>query len=433
MKNLLLFHLESVNSILLNSSPDLFPNINLFLREATYFRNYFSSATSTMMTASDLFLGRTTALEASTYLEDCFSIQINNKDSFFDKIIDLGKNGVFFYITGKNIDFGDKHTCYDFTKVNSEKATTIESQTVGEFLLTLEKNINENKEFCYYIMDFTSHISKLPVLNVSNTDNNLELFRERYKIVDDTFAKVIEILKACNVYDNTLIVLYGDHGEDFMLHNIYEGYFHAMEPYKNLISCPLIIRDPSNVTGGNDYSLLSTIDIGNLILTKLGISTENLEREFVFSRNLFAGQKLEKNRFNKSYSVTNGQCQLIVSNKGLEMYLNKIDVIGSRNILDFYKLKDDGHIRWNNLFNMLKSSHFRYFFDEKTKTQFEAEFSILYGQLNRYLNDLYENKKSGMNLHKINYSSEAKRKMFFLFIRRIDNMLVFILRKIFKK
>ena len=58
MKNIVLFHLESLNNVIFNMNQECFPNLRNFIKDATYYPNYYSTATSTYMVITDLFFWR---------------------------------------------------------------------------------------------------------------------------------------------------------------------------------------------------------------------------------------------------------------------------------------------------------------------------------------------------------------------------------------
>ncbi len=86
-----------------------------------------------------------------------------------------------------------------------------------------------------------------------------EIFR-----VDRSIGRLIEYLKKEEIYDNTIIIITSDHGEEFKEHDSF-GHFHQL--YSELINVPLIIRFPEKFPE-NQYinSPVSSIDIASTIL-----------------------------------------------------------------------------------------------------------------------------------------------------------------------
>ena len=74
-KNYILFHVESLNSIVLQHYSELFPNIRKLINISTYYEKYYSTSTSTYMVVTDLFYGDAKQFEEAKKLEDIFCIK----------------------------------------------------------------------------------------------------------------------------------------------------------------------------------------------------------------------------------------------------------------------------------------------------------------------------------------------------------------------
>ncbi len=80
---------------------------------------------------------------------------------------------------------------------------------------------------------------------------------------DSLLGKIISFLKTENVYDNSLIIITSDHGENFGDHNLA---YHQFCLYNSLLHVPLIIKIPNlepfkSLKGTSFYGLISLIDI----------------------------------------------------------------------------------------------------------------------------------------------------------------------------
>ena len=76
--------------------------------------------------------------------------------------------------------------------------------------------------------------------------------------MDQGFADLIEGLRAAGLYDDTLIVLTSDHGEEFREHGRVGWHSHSL--YDELIRVPLVIWSPG-VHGGRFEEPVSLIDV----------------------------------------------------------------------------------------------------------------------------------------------------------------------------
>lgn len=80
---------------------------------------------------------------------------------------------------------------------------------------------------------------------------------------------VFKSLKDQDLYDNTMIIVTSDHGEEFYDHG---GWLHGHTLYNELINVPLIIKFPHNRFSGKTFeNIVRSIDILPTILQELGI------------------------------------------------------------------------------------------------------------------------------------------------------------------
>lgn len=88
--------------------------------------------------------------------------------------------------------------------------------------------------------------------------------------VDEKIAEVVSTLHHYGIYDQTLIVITSDHGEEFLDHG---RMLHVQRGYEELVRIPLLIKLPDAAFGGTRISeLTAMIDIMPTILDVAGIS-----------------------------------------------------------------------------------------------------------------------------------------------------------------
>lgn len=68
-----------------------------------------------------------------------------------------------------------------------------------------------------------------------------ELYQAEIHAFDSYFGKFIEKLKDLDIYDNAMIILLSDHGEEFYEHN---GWAHSHSLYNELIKVPTLVKFP---------------------------------------------------------------------------------------------------------------------------------------------------------------------------------------------
>jgi len=97
------------------------------------------------------------------------------------------------------------------------------------------------------------------------------LYDGELSFVDSSLGRLFDFLKLNNLYDNTLIIVTGDHGEEFWDHNSYE---HGHTLYQELLSMSLIVRFPMAENKGLVVKdRVSLVDIAPSILAYLRIES----------------------------------------------------------------------------------------------------------------------------------------------------------------
>jgi len=97
-------------------------------------------------------------------------------------------------------------------------------------------------------------------------------YLQAVQYVDEYVGDVIAMLKRLNYYDNSLIIITGDHGEAFGEHGLQQ---HDEVPYEAVLRVPLWVRGLQAGAGGgdiaNDSELRQHVDILPTILQTLGV------------------------------------------------------------------------------------------------------------------------------------------------------------------
>jgi arylsulfatase A-like enzyme len=90
--------------------------------------------------------------------------------------------------------------------------------------------------------------------------------------VDEQVGRLLNILRKMGQYDDTLIVLLSDHGEQFLEHG---GEGHGVSLYEEELRAPLIIKMPENALAGKTrQALVEAVDVAPTILELLGAEPE---------------------------------------------------------------------------------------------------------------------------------------------------------------
>jgi arylsulfatase A-like enzyme len=147
-------------------------------------------------------------------------------------------------------------------------------------------------------------------LKKKNKESYLNTYKNEVAFVDIFVGELISFLKKIDVYNNSIIILTSDHGEEFLEHG---GWDHGHTLYEELLRVPLIIKLPHSRKNNVDERLVSLMDLFPTILKTVGLAipphiqgvpllsqdgTPLRNRPFVFSENLpsWKGQKAIRTR-----------------------------------------------------------------------------------------------------------------------------------------
>jgi len=94
------------------------------------------------------------------------------------------------------------------------------------------------------------------------------LYDGEISFLDERLGTLFDSMRRLGLYENTLIVLTADHGEEFYDH---QGWWHGLTLYNEQIRIPLIIKLPGSRLAGTRISgMVSQIDIAPTIVAAIG-------------------------------------------------------------------------------------------------------------------------------------------------------------------
>lgn len=115
------------------------------------------------------------------------------------------------------------------------------------------------------------NIRKINYLHKNKNDKLIDLYDDCVFTCDYYIGKIIDYLKAKNLFDNTIIIISADHGE-LIEGNKYRS--HPSELLPELLHIPLIIKfDNSNISGQNSEQF-SSICLFASVFKYLGLNRE---------------------------------------------------------------------------------------------------------------------------------------------------------------
>ena len=104
------------------------------------------------------------------------------------------------------------------------------------------------------------------------SDQDVEAYHARHDevlvYVDEWIGRILDELKAKGRYDESLIVLLGDHGDAFWEHGFIG---HSNTPFDELVNVPLIVKLPGSAQAGRRVSqMVGLVDVAPTLLEYVG-------------------------------------------------------------------------------------------------------------------------------------------------------------------
>ena len=382
-KNLLLIHLESLNYLNYRMNTQLFSNLREIEKHCIVFERYYSTATSTLMVIGDLLYGGMNLYEGCESLNDipekyCYATSI-----FDDLKVQGYTTGIYIYPDGGDRESAEARHLAGF----KNKMELV--RNYPNYLEAFKQKMKE-QPFALMACNYISNLALNCHVDISTYDVNTNGWEAGFRCMDKHCGDLFSFLQDYKLLDNTVVVLYGDHGDDYWGHGMHKGLTHAIEPNNLLIHTPLFIWDgKSREEAETNLCLIQTSDLRQLIVTLLkGDKIEKFPKhQYVISRNEYAAQPVRAETFNKAYSVTDGKYMLMVSGKGLEMYDCMMDPSCMNDILRFFKYEDG--ILKENRNNKVYGFHFRCYLDSREQRIIRQNFYKMVHVLYQKVLELY--------------------------------------------
>lgn len=367
-QNLVLIHLESISNTILWQYRAELATVWRLMQQSMFYSRFQAASTSSAMCTASLTMGNMTASDFKPRYEDKRDFPYTTAEkkigNLFADIRSLGYQSKYFFL--------DHFTTRGIIETETNwilSNNTIALHNAMQQYLTKWRDSQSN--FFLYFQNDISHMAfddEVKIQAKSFTDR----FRLAYMQLDASINSLLQQLAALGFWENTIIVCYGDHGDELWGHALTKGFCHAIAPYASLTWTPLFVYDNGNNIGIDDR-LISMIDVRETVIKRIapdykppkqfyefrdipfsGINFGKEKREFAFSQNLYALQLEYADReraLTKGYSVTDGIYRLMTvsggkrpKEGGLGFYYDRLDPTNNRNLLDFFKLGVDGDI-----------------------------------------------------------------------------------------
>lgn len=252
-----------------NSNVLITPNLEAFSRDAVVFENAVAPSSWTLPSFASIFSGlyeyhhqvtRHNALYPdqphllANLAPDYVTIQFND-DVWLSPRFGFARNSDCFLTSSKTGDVYADRCLFDnaqrFLEANPLPALFMFLHTYKlhtpyepgeEFLATL--NPNPQRRRMGNFINNAQFNAKVPEIERRTME---ELYDAEVLQFDHFFGEFIKYLKLAGIYDQSLIVLISDHGEEFGEHG---GWFHGHSLYREVSQVPFLIKFPESLYAG---------------------------------------------------------------------------------------------------------------------------------------------------------------------------------------
>lgn len=311
-RNLIVVTLESMQSFLINNEmngEEITPFLNGLTqdKDTVYFPNFYHQ-TGLGKTSDSEFL-----LENSLYPLSGGAVFFTHSGNTFNSMAErLGENGYYTAVQHANTkSFWNRDMMYQ--SFNIEKFHDIESYTIGEGQAVnwgmkdipfMEQSVDQMAEmpqpFYSRLLTLTNHHpfyldeeDKL-IEEFDSNSGTLNRYFQTARYLDESVEALFEDLKEQGLYENSVIVMYGDHYGISENHNEAMAQYLGKEvtPYESaqLQKVPFFVHIPGSGKGYVEEEIGGQIDMRPTIMHLLGIETE---KDLQFGGDLFSDEHEE--------------------------------------------------------------------------------------------------------------------------------------------
>lgn len=309
-KNVILISLESTQSFVINAKmngKEITPFLNDFLKESYYFDNFYHQ-TGQGKTSDAEFL-----VENSLYSLGRGSVFFTHSSNEYNAMPEILKQQGYYtaMMHANNRSFWNRDIMYP--KLGFDRYFSL-----TDYKVTPENSIGWGLKDAHFFEQSIEHLKSLPqpfytkfitltnhfpfelseedkmVDEYDSNSRTLNRYFPTVRYTDEAVKHFITRLKKEGLYDNSIIIMYGDHYGISQNHNVAMSQYLGKEvtPFVStqLQRVPLIIHIPGGEHKGTIHKAAGQIDLKPTILHLLGIDTRD---DVHFGTDLFSKEKMD--------------------------------------------------------------------------------------------------------------------------------------------
>ena len=207
-------------------------------------------------------------------------------------VYQLARQVVLGLVGGDSVRFGDYYQ--DSQVVNGVAFDWLDRRADERFFLFLHYMDPHDPYFEHPYDGSGVARVKMPEPKPEIAAELARLYRGEIEYLDAEFGKFLAKLEALGLYDDSIIVVTADHGEEFHEHG---GFWHGLTLYEEQIHVPLMVKWAKDSTGparGADSGIARLIDVGPTLLGAAGLDIPE-EMQGIDLRSPYSA-RLEKDR-----------------------------------------------------------------------------------------------------------------------------------------
>ena len=277
--NVLLFLIDTLRNDHLSAygyHRDTSPNIDALARDAVLFENASSQTSWTRPAVASVLTGVYPHIHGANDWPDVLR---DNLPRIGDALKSAGYESHAFFINPQVLPvwgFGDEFT--RVVDVDAELGLVGEDKAVVDRVVPALRNV-AGRPWFFFVHTLGPHEPYSPPAGYETKfapekyegdaetirrQKLIELYDAEIFYTDLQFGRIVAELKDLGLYDDTIIVVTSDHGEEFWEHG---GELHGQSLYEEVLNVPLIIKFPRNQFAGQRRdAVVETIDIAPTIL-----------------------------------------------------------------------------------------------------------------------------------------------------------------------